>query len=189
MAISLVELVSILLPSPPRWRVVGCGAAEATGLGFFCFVLSTLVLSAKWVDFGFFFWFINLPILRLEFKIIRFVIRTFTPIFLHRNFLHLPPQLLKETLKFPLRIRNCLMNQMVGHIIPQQLILGIFFSKPGGYKKRKFRVVRKVRRKAKSRGIKLTHRPAAIDFGLFTIIFLIYFPILPPPLRGRVEAE
>ena len=31
-----------------------CGAAEATGLGFVCFVVSTLVCSANWVDVGFF---------------------------------------------------------------------------------------------------------------------------------------
>ena len=36
--------------------VIGCGAAEATGLGFVCFVVfNPRVLSAKRVDFGLFF--------------------------------------------------------------------------------------------------------------------------------------
>ena len=42
---------------------MGCGAAEATGLGFVCFVvISPCVLSANRVDLGFF-CFINFPIL------------------------------------------------------------------------------------------------------------------------------
>ena len=51
--------------------VMGCGAAEATGLGFVCFVvINPRVLSANKVDLGsffffffFFFFFINYPIL------------------------------------------------------------------------------------------------------------------------------
>ena len=43
---------------------MGCGAAEATGLGFVCFVvISPRVLSANRVDLGFFFCFTNFPIL------------------------------------------------------------------------------------------------------------------------------
>ena len=42
--------------------VMGCGAAEATGLGFVCFiVLNPRILSANGVDLGFF-CFINGPI-------------------------------------------------------------------------------------------------------------------------------
>ena len=42
--------------------VMGCGAAEATGLGFVCFVvINPCVLSANRVDFGLF-CFINFPI-------------------------------------------------------------------------------------------------------------------------------
>ena len=36
-----------------------CGAAEATGLGFVCFVINPCVLSANRVNFGLFFCFIN----------------------------------------------------------------------------------------------------------------------------------
>ena len=53
-----------ILPPPPhtpfsvsfvRWRVMGCGAAEATGLCFVCFVvINPRVLSANRVDFGLF---------------------------------------------------------------------------------------------------------------------------------------
>ena len=43
---------------------MGCGVAEATGLGFVCLVvLNPRVLSANRVDFEFFFCFINIPIL------------------------------------------------------------------------------------------------------------------------------
>ena len=44
-------------------RVMGCGATEATGLSFVCFVVTNpCVLSAKRVDFGLFFCFIHFPI-------------------------------------------------------------------------------------------------------------------------------
>ena len=43
----------MLPPPPPPAGVMGCGAAEATGLGFVCFVvLNPRVLSANRVDFG-----------------------------------------------------------------------------------------------------------------------------------------
>ena len=46
---------------------MGSGAAEATGLGFFCFVvINPCVLAANRVDFGFF-CFINFPILLLAY--------------------------------------------------------------------------------------------------------------------------
>ena len=55
-------LVCNVIPPPPPW-VMGCGAAEATGLGFVCFVvINPCVLSANRVDLVFF-CFINFPIL------------------------------------------------------------------------------------------------------------------------------
>ena len=54
----LLDCTSFSLP--PYAGVMGCGAAEATGLGFVCFVVLNLrVLSANRVDFGLF-CFINL---------------------------------------------------------------------------------------------------------------------------------
>ena len=62
-----------------RWSD-GCGAAEATGLGFVCFVvINPCVLSANSVDLDFFVSLI-VPISPLHplFQIIRFVISTFS---------------------------------------------------------------------------------------------------------------
>ena len=57
--------VSLIFQFYPR--VMGWGAAEATGLGFVCFVIiNQCVLSANRVDFRFF-CFINFPILLLRY--------------------------------------------------------------------------------------------------------------------------
>ena len=95
---------------------MGCGAAEATVLGFVCFVvINPCVLSANMFDFELH-CYINFPILHLvlssfsglfvfviacvfvclEFQIIRFVISTFMPIFFIEIFFVLltPPGLL-----------------------------------------------------------------------------------------------
>ena len=56
---TLILLFTLKLKSPPP--LMGCGAAEATGLGFVCFVVINLhVLSANRIDFGLFF-FIYFP--------------------------------------------------------------------------------------------------------------------------------
>ena len=61
MKIFFIEISFVF--TPPRWSDGRCGAEEATGMGFVCFVvINPCVLSANRVDFGFF-CFINFPIL------------------------------------------------------------------------------------------------------------------------------
>ena len=95
--------------------LMGCGAAEATGLGFVCFiVINPCVLSTNIVDFGLFLFhnfsnFTSVPdryLYTIVFIEISFVLRVDLGFFCFINFLHFTPPPRKQSMRCKDRSRR-----------------------------------------------------------------------------------